>query len=45
MAALMEEILFELPEWKANPIVIDAALVREKLGAVLGNDDLRRYIL
>jgi ATP-dependent HslUV protease ATP-binding subunit HslU len=45
MATLMEEILFELPEWKANPIVIDAPLVREKLGAVLGNDDLRRYIL
>jgi ATP-dependent HslUV protease ATP-binding subunit HslU len=45
MATLMEEILFELPEWKANPIAIDAKLVTEKLGAVLGNDDLRRYIL
>ena len=45
MATLMEEILFELPEWKANPIAINAELVTEKLGAVLGNDDLRRYIL
>ncbi len=45
MATLMEEILFALPEWKANPIVIGADQVREKVGAVLGNEDLRRYIL
>jgi ATP-dependent HslUV protease ATP-binding subunit HslU len=45
MATLMEEILFELPEWAGQRIVIDAATVREKLGAVLGDDDLRRYIL
>jgi len=45
MATLMEEILFELPAWPEKQIHIDAALVRTKLSAVIGDDDLRRYIL
>ena len=45
MATLMEDILFELPDRPGTTITLDAEIVREKLGAVLGDDDLRRYIL
>jgi len=45
MAALMEEILYALPDLPDKRIVIDAAAVRERVGAVLTSDDLRRYIL
>lgn len=45
MATLMEDILFDLPELGDQRILITAHLVRERLGAVLGDDDLRRYIL
>ena len=45
MATLMEDILFELPERPGDTITLDADIVRERLGAVLGDDDLRRYIL
>jgi ATP-dependent HslUV protease ATP-binding subunit HslU len=45
MAQLMEEVLFTLPEGRETRIVVDAAFVRGRLGAVLAQDDLRRYIL
>ena len=45
MAALMEEVLFELPELPEKQIRFDAARVREKLAEVVSDDDLRRYIL
>ncbi len=45
MATLMEELLFELPEWPEKNIVVSADTVRSRLAAVLGDDDLRRYIL
>ena len=45
MAALMEEVLFELPELAEKQIRFDAARVREKLASVVSDDDLRRYIL
>src|SRR5690606_23374899 len=45
MAALMEELLFELPDGGTAPIRIDGALVRERLAGVVRDDDLRRYIL
>jgi ATP-dependent HslUV protease ATP-binding subunit HslU len=45
MAALMEEVLFELPELAEKQIRFDAARVREKLATVVSDDDLRRYIL
>ncbi|HET7469222.1 MAG TPA: ATP-dependent protease ATPase subunit HslU [Gemmatimonadales bacterium] len=45
MSALMEEVLFELPDWPEKRIVYDAAGVRERLSKIVNDDDLRRYIL
>ncbi|HEV8177487.1 MAG TPA: ATP-dependent protease ATPase subunit HslU, partial [Gemmatimonadales bacterium] len=45
MAALMEEVLFELPDYPEKRIVFDAEDVRERLVKIISDDDLRRYIL
>jgi len=45
MAALMEDVLFELPDYPEKRIVFDAANVRERLVRIISDDDLRRYIL
>ena len=45
MAALMEELLFELPEFPDKRVVYDAAKVKATLSAIVNDDDLRRYIL
>jgi ATP-dependent protease HslVU (ClpYQ) ATPase subunit len=51
----MEEVLFDLPGVGAEgrkgedvprrPMVVDEAMVQERLGKVVADDDLRRYIL
>jgi len=45
MAALMEEVLFALPEHPEKQIVFDATTVRDRLSKIVNDDDLRRYIL
>jgi ATP-dependent HslUV protease ATP-binding subunit HslU len=45
MAALMEDLLFELPDHPSKRIVFDAEAVRERLARIVNDDDLRRYIL
>ena len=45
MSALMEEVLFALPDWPEKRIVYDATAVRERLSKIVNDDDLRRYIL
>jgi ATP-dependent HslUV protease ATP-binding subunit HslU len=45
MAALMEEVLFELPDYPEKRIVFDAESVRQRLAKIISDDDLRRYIL
>jgi ATP-dependent HslUV protease ATP-binding subunit HslU len=45
MAALMEDVLFELPDYPEKRIVFDAENVRERLARIISDDDLRRYIL
>jgi ATP-dependent HslUV protease ATP-binding subunit HslU len=45
MAALMEEVLFELPDYPQKRILFDGAGVRERLARIVNDDDLRRYIL
>ncbi len=45
MSTLMEEILFGLPNWPEKRIEMDVPRVRERLAKVLGDDDLRKYIL
>jgi ATP-dependent HslUV protease ATP-binding subunit HslU len=44
MSTLMDEVLFELPDFDKK-IVMDGAKVREKLIKVVSDDDLRKYIL
>ncbi|MGH7568615.1 MAG: AAA family ATPase, partial [Gemmatimonadales bacterium] len=45
MTTLLEEVLFELPEFPSKQIVFDAASVRERLTRIVDDEDLRRYIL
>ncbi len=45
MATLMEDLLFELPETTEKRFVYDGAKVRDRLMAIVTDDDLRRYIL
>ena len=45
MTTLLEETLFELPDGGEKKVVVDAARVREKLKAIVEDEDLRKYIL
>jgi ATP-dependent HslUV protease ATP-binding subunit HslU len=45
MAALMEDVLFELPDYSEKRIVFSQENVRERLARIISDDDLRRYIL
>ena len=45
MTTLLEDILFALPDYPIKHIVIDGAVVRERLTKIAGDEDLRRYIL
>jgi ATP-dependent HslUV protease ATP-binding subunit HslU len=45
MAALMEDVLFELPDYPEKRIVFDGENVRQRLIKIISDDDLRRYIL
>ena len=45
MATLMEDLLFDLPETAEKRFVFDGARVRDRLMAIVTDDDLRRYIL
>jgi ATP-dependent HslUV protease ATP-binding subunit HslU len=42
---LLEELSFDAPELGARDVTIDGADVRAKLDAILGDEDLSRYIL
>lgn len=42
---LLEEVLFEAPDVKKKKIEFDAKLVRERLGSLVRDTDLSRYIL
>ena len=45
LETLLEEISFTAPETRDQTIEIDCALVEEKLGGILEDEDLSRYIL
>jgi ATP-dependent HslUV protease ATP-binding subunit HslU len=45
LETLLEEISFKAPEQKGQHIMIDHSLVEKRLGAVLEDEDLSRYIL
>ncbi|MDB4887153.1 MAG: ATP-dependent hsl protease ATP-binding subunit hslU [Gemmatimonadetes bacterium] len=45
MTTQLEETLFNLPDTSIRRIVVDAEAVREKLKAIVEDEDLRKYIL
>ena len=45
MSTLMDEVLFELPNWPEKQIRFDRDGVRRRLEKIVDDDDLRRYIL
>ena len=45
MTTLLEEVLFELPDYPTKQIVFNAEAVRAKLEKIVDDEDLRRYIL
>ena len=45
MTTQLEETLFDLPDAGSKRIVVNADAVREKLKAIVEDEDLRRYIL
>jgi ATP-dependent HslUV protease ATP-binding subunit HslU len=45
LTTLLEDILFDLPELEQKEIRIDADNVRNRLKAIVEDEDLRRYIL
>ncbi|HEX7052117.1 MAG TPA: ATP-dependent protease ATPase subunit HslU [Longimicrobiales bacterium] len=45
LTALLEDVLFDLPDSATNVILMDDATVRERLAQVVEDEDLRRYIL
>ncbi len=45
MTTLLEEILYDLPEKGSEKIVVTADLVRDRLGRIVQDEDLSRYIL
>ncbi|HVX39130.1 MAG TPA: ATP-dependent protease ATPase subunit HslU [Gemmatimonadaceae bacterium] len=45
MTTLLEDVLFDLPDRGTTAITIDAAAVRERLKAIVEDEDLRKYIL
>ncbi len=45
ISTLMEEVLFELPNYPNKRIRFDGEAVRARLGKIVDDNDLRRYIL
>jgi ATP-dependent HslUV protease ATP-binding subunit HslU len=45
MSTLMDEVLFELPNYPHKKILFDRESVRSRLEKIVDDDDLRRYIL
>ncbi|HTY05357.1 MAG TPA: ATP-dependent protease ATPase subunit HslU [Gemmatimonadales bacterium] len=45
LTTLLEEVLFELPDYPTKKIVFDAKAVKERLEKIVDDEDLRRYIL
>jgi ATP-dependent HslUV protease ATP-binding subunit HslU len=45
MTTLLEDVLYRLPDSEIGHIVVDRAMVQERLKSVLDDEDLRKYIL
>ena len=45
MTTLLEEVLYELPDGTSSRIVVDPAMVRDRLKSIAEDEDLRKWIL
>jgi ATP-dependent HslUV protease ATP-binding subunit HslU len=45
VTTLLEDVLFELPDYPTKQIVFDAEAVRDRLTKIVDDEDLRKYIL
>jgi ATP-dependent HslUV protease ATP-binding subunit HslU len=45
MTTLLEDVMFDLPDRGTETITVDAAVVRDRLKAIVEDEDLRKYIL
>lgn len=45
MTTLLEDVLFDLPDRGKDAVIVDAAMVRERLKSISEDEDLRKYIL
>jgi len=45
MTTLLEDVLFDLPDRGTEMIAVNAAVVRDRLKAIVEDEDLRKYIL
>jgi len=45
MTTLLEDVLYELPDRGRDTITVDAKVVRDRLKAIVEDEDLRKYIL
>ena len=45
MTTLLEDVLYGLPDERTGKINVDASMVRDKLKAIMEDEDLRKYIL
>ena len=45
LAQLLDDVLYDVPESHRGDLAIDGAFVRERLGAIVRDEDLARYIL
>jgi len=45
MTTLLDEVLFELPDYPTKRVVFDAQAVKDRLSKIVDNEDLRKYIL
>ncbi len=45
LTTLLEDVLFELPDYPTKQIVFNAESVRDRLSKIVDDEDLRRYIL
>jgi ATP-dependent HslUV protease ATP-binding subunit HslU len=45
MTTLLEDVMFDLPDRGTDTITVDSAVVRDRLKAIVEDEDLRKYIL
>ncbi|HVB53491.1 MAG TPA: hypothetical protein VNF24_04785, partial [Candidatus Acidoferrales bacterium] len=45
MERVLQEVSFAADEFKGQTVVVDKEFVREKLGDLVRDEDLRRYVL